>query len=54
MSVANTAAGMLVIIGALLAVLGVFAGGEVVWTMIGLVAILAGGGLSAVASRQRA
>jgi membrane-bound ClpP family serine protease len=49
---ANAASAILIIIGALFAVLGLFAGGNLVVAVIGLVAILAGGALSLAARRS--
>jgi membrane-bound ClpP family serine protease len=46
---ANVASAILIIIGAVFAVLGLFAGGNLVVAVIGLVAILAGGALSVAA-----
>ena len=43
---ANVASAILIVIGALFAVLGLFAGGNMLVSVIGLLAILAGGGLS--------
>ena len=39
----NFASGTLIVLGALLAVLGVFAGGSIAFTLIGLGSIAAGG-----------
>ena len=49
---ANAASAILIIIGAVFAVLGMFAGGNIVVAVIGLVAILAGGALSIAARRS--
>jgi hypothetical protein len=50
---ANFASGTLIVIGVLLAVLGVLAAGNMIMVVIGLVSILAGG-LLGVADRRRA
>lgn len=52
-SLAFTAAAILIVIGAVLAVLRVLAGGELVWTLVGLASILAGGGLALATDRSR-
>ena len=49
--VANVAAGTLVALGLLIAVLGLFAGGSIVIASVGLVAIAVGGGISLLAER---
>jgi membrane-bound ClpP family serine protease len=49
---ANMASATLIVIGALFAVLGLFAGGNLVVAVIGLVAILAGGALNLAARRS--
>ena len=51
---ANFAAGTLIFLGALIAVLGLFAAGEMVVVVVGLAAVLAGGMLGAVAARRTA
>lgn len=52
---ANFASGTLIVLGVLITVLGLFAAGEmVVVVVVGLGAVLAGGLLGAVASRQPA
>ena len=50
--VANFAAGTLVALGALIAVLGLFAGGSIVIAAVGLVAIAVGGGIGLLAERS--
>ena len=47
------AAGALIVIGAIIAILGVFSAGSPLWAVIGLGAILAGGGLGLAAQRRR-
>lgn len=51
---ANFAAGTLIVLGVLIAVLGLFAAGEMVVVVVGLAAVLAGGVLGAVAARRTA
>lgn len=51
---ANFAAGTLIVLGVLIAVLGLFAAGEMVVVVTGLAAVLAGGVLGAVAARRPA
>jgi hypothetical protein len=48
----SVAAGTLIVIGAILTALGVFAGGSIAWAAIGLLAIAAGGVLG-LADRRR-
>jgi hypothetical protein len=50
----NFAAGTLIVLGVLIAVLGLFAAGEMLVVVVGLASVLAGGMLGAVAGRQRA
>jgi hypothetical protein len=50
--VANFAAGTLVVLGVLIAVLGLFAGGSIVIASVGLAAIAVGGGISLLAERM--
>lgn len=49
---ANFASGTLIVLGILIAVLGLFAAGEMVVVVVGLAAVVAGGLLGAVASRR--
>jgi hypothetical protein len=51
--VANYAAGALVAIGIVIAVLGLFAGGSIVVAGVGLAAIAVGGLLSVLATRSQ-
>jgi hypothetical protein len=51
--VANFAAGALVVIGILIAVLGLFAGGSIVIAGVGLASIVLGGLLSILAARTQ-
>jgi len=51
---ANFAAGTLIVLGALITVLGLFAAAEMLVVIVGLAAVLAGGMLGAVAARQTA
>ena len=49
---ANFAAGTLIVLGVLLTVLGVFSGGSVPFTLIGLAAVAIGGVLGLLDRRQ--
>jgi hypothetical protein len=51
---ANFAAGTLIVLGVLITFLGLFAAGEMLVVAVGLVAVLAGGMLGAIAARQPA
>ena len=50
----NFAAGTLIALGVLIAVLGLFAAGEMLVVVVGLASVLAGGMLGAVAGRRSA
>ena len=52
MSAVDVPAGVLVILGAVMVVLGLFGGGNVPIISLGLVAIIAAGGLQVLASRS--